>query len=174
MRTPLATALGLAALVLATACNQTKSEAMTRDTTSTGPAKVDKAAEEQAIRDIGRKWEKMFADKDSAGIGQLFADDGYEMPPGTKAMKGPEEVTKGVGAMLRASKDFKLTFQASAIVVADAGDLAGERGTYQASWTGPKGKKIEDRGNYVTVWKKVGGQWKVLSDINTSEVPGSM
>lgn len=77
------------------------------DTTAAGPAKVDKQAEEQAIRD-------------------------------------------------------------------DAGDLAAERGTYQASWTGPKGKKIEDRGNYVTVWKKVDGQWKVLSDINTSEVPGPM
>jgi uncharacterized protein (TIGR02246 family) len=174
MRTPLATAAGIAALVLVTGCNQSKSEAMTRDTTATAAPRVDKGAEEQAIRAIGRKWEKMFADKDSAGMGQLFADDGYEMPPGAKAMKGPDEVTKGVGAMLRTSKDFKLTFQPSTIVVADAGDLAAERGTYQASWTGPKGKKIEDHGSYVTVWKKVGGQWKVLSDINASEVAGSM
>jgi uncharacterized protein (TIGR02246 family) len=174
MRTSLAVALGLASLGLTTGCNQSKSEAMTRDTTATVAPKVDKGAEEQAIRDIGRKWEKMFADKDSAGMGQLFAEDGYEMPPGTKAMKGPDHVIKGVGAMLRTSKDFKLTFQPSTIVVADAGDIAAERGTYQASWTGPKGKKIEDHGNYVTVWKKVGGQWKVLSDINASEVAGAM
>jgi hypothetical protein len=40
--------------------------------------------------------------------------------------------------------------------------------------SGPKGKKIEDHGNYVTVWKKVDGQWKVLSDINSSEVSGAM
>ena len=94
MRTPIASAFGLLALVFA-----------------------------MAIRDIGRKWEKMFADKDSSGIGRLFADEGYEMPPGTKAMKGPDEVTKGVGE--------------STIVVSD-------------------------------------GQWKVLSDINSSEVPGAM
>ncbi len=172
MRTPIASALGLLALALATGCNQPKTAGMTSDSTAAGPPKVDKQAEENAIRDIGRKWEKMFADKDSAGIGQLFADDGYEMPPGTKAMKGPDEVTKGVGAMLRNSKDFKLTFAPSTIIVADAGDMAAERGTYQASWTGPKGKKIDDHGNYVTVWKKVGGQWKVVSDINTSEVQG--
>jgi ketosteroid isomerase-like protein len=89
-------------------------------------------------------------------------------------MKGPDEVTKGVGAMLRNSKDFKLSFAPTTITVSDAGDMAAERGTYQASWTGSKGKKIEDHGNYVTVWKKVGGQWKVLSDINASDVPGAM
>ncbi|HEY7636172.1 MAG TPA: nuclear transport factor 2 family protein [Gemmatimonadales bacterium] len=174
MRTPIASALGLLALALATGCTQTKSAAMTSDSTVSAAPKVDKQAEENTIREIGRKWEKMFADKDSSGIGQLFADDGYEMPPGTKAMKGPDEVTKGVGAMLRNSKDFKLSFAPTTITVSDAGDMAAERGTYQASWTGSKGKKIEDHGNYVTVWKKVGGQWKVLSDINASDVPGAM
>jgi uncharacterized protein (TIGR02246 family) len=172
MRTSIAPAFGLLAMVLATGCNQPRTAAMASDTTATSSPKVDKQAEEKTIREIGRKWEQMFATKDSAGIGQLFAEDGYEMPPGTKAMKGPDEVTKGVGAMLRNSKDFKLTFAASTVEVADAGDLAFERGTYQASWTGSKGKKIDDHGNYVTVWKKVGGQWKVLSDINTSEVQG--
>ncbi len=173
MRT-IASALGLLALVLATGCNQSKSAAMTRDTTAAGPRKVDKAAEEQAIRAIGRKWEKMFADRDSSGMAALFADDGYEMPPNAKAMKGPEEVRKGFGEMIRTSKDLKLTFQPTSILVGDGGDLAAEQGTYQISWTGPKGKKIEDHGNYVTVWKKVGGQWKVLYDINASEVPGAM
>jgi hypothetical protein len=53
------------------------------------------------------------------------------------------------------------------------GTSAGSR-TYKVSFTGPKGKKIEDHGNYVSVWKKVDGQWKVLADINSSEVPGAM
>ena len=83
MRSPVASDLGLPALAFATGCNQPKSEAMTTDTTAAGPAKVDKRAEQQAIRDIGGRWEKMFA------------------------------------------------------LVADAGDLAAERGTYQISWTGP-------------------------------------
>jgi ketosteroid isomerase-like protein len=76
--------------------------------------------------------------------------------------------------MIRSSKDLKLTFQPTSILVGDGGDLAAEQGTYQISFTGPKGKKIEDHGNYVTVWKKVGGQWKVLYDINAWEVPAAM
>ena len=116
----------------------------------------------------------MFAEKDTSGMGALFAADGYEMPPNSKAMKGPDEVRKGTAEMFRATPDFKVTFEPSTITVADAGDLAAERGTYKLSFTGPKGKKIEDHGNYVTVWKKVDGQWKVLSDINSSEVSGAM
>ena len=147
---------------------------MARDTTATAAPKVDKQAEEQAIRDIGKKWVQMFAEKDTSGMGALFAADGYEMPPNSKAMKGPDEVRKGTAEMFRATPDFKVTFEPSTITVADAGDLAAERGTYKLSFTGPRGKKIEDHGNYVTVWKKVDGQWKVLSDINSSEVSGAM
>ena len=51
------------------------------------------------------------------------------------------------------------------------GDLAIERGSYQASYTDAKGKKQTDHGHYVTAWKKVNGQWKVFADINASEVP---
>jgi uncharacterized protein (TIGR02246 family) len=175
MRIRIGSAFGLLPLLIAfAACNPPKTPAMAADSTTAGPGKVDKQAEEQAIREIGRKWEKMFAAHDSAGIAALFADDGYEMPPNAKSMKGPNEVGKGLGEMWRAVKDFNLTFAPSTITIADAGDLAVERGTYKASMTEPKGKKIEDHGNYVTVYKKVDGQWKVLADINASEVPGAM
>jgi uncharacterized protein (TIGR02246 family) len=175
MRTRIGPAFTLLSLAFASAaCNQPRTTGMARDTAAAAAPKVDKQAEEQAIRDISRKWEQMFNAKDSSGIAALFAADGYEMPPNAKAMKGPEEVSKGIGEMFRASKDLKLTVAASSVTVADAGDLAAERGTYKLSFTGPKGKKIEDHGNYVTVWKKVDGQWKVLSDINSSEVSGAM
>jgi uncharacterized protein (TIGR02246 family) len=168
-------AFGLLPLVLAlAACNKPQTTAMAGDSTMAGPAKVDKQAEEQAIRDISGKWEKMFAANDTSGIAALFADDGYEMPPNAKSMKGPDEVRKGLGEMLRTTKDFKISFAPSTITIADAGDLAVEHGTYKASFTGPKGKKIEDHGNYVTVYKKVDGQWKVVADINASEVPMGM
>src|SRR5438045_9479368 len=117
MRTSIGPALTRLSLAFASAaCNQPRTSAMARDTSmardtaAAAAPKVDKNAEEQAIRDIGRRWEKMFADRDTSGMAALFADDGYEMPPNTKAMKGPEEVRKGTGAMLRTTKDFKLTF----------------------------------------------------------------
>jgi uncharacterized protein (TIGR02246 family) len=175
MHTRTGSALTLLPLLLAlAACNQPRTPAMASDSAMAGPAKVDKQGEEQAIRDLSGKWVQMFAANDTSGIAALFADDGYEMPPNAKAMKGPDEVRKGIGEMLRTAKNFKLTFAPSSITIGDAGDLAVERGTYQESFTGPKGKKIEDHGNYVTVYQKVNGQWKVLADINASEVPASM
>jgi uncharacterized protein (TIGR02246 family) len=177
MRTRVGPTCTLLALTFASAaCNKPQTSGMASDTTAAAAAAptVDKQTEERTIREIGRRWEKMFADKDSAGIGALFAEDGYSMPPNTKAMKGPEEIRKGTGEMLRTTKDFKLTFEPSVITVADAGDMAFERGTYKASFAGPKGKKLEEHGNYVTVWKKVDGQWKVVADMNSSEVPGHM
>jgi uncharacterized protein (TIGR02246 family) len=174
MRTRVGPTCILLALTFASACNKPQTSGMASDTAAASTPTVDKPAEEKAIREIGRRWEKMYADKDSAGIGALFTDDGYSMPANTKAMKGPDEIRKHTGEMLRTIKDFKLSFQTATVTVSDAGDLAAERGTYQASFTGPKAKKIEDHGNYVTVWKKVDGQWKVLSDIIASEVPGAM
>ena len=39
--------------------------------------------------------------------------------------------------------------------------IAYEVGTYDASWDEPKNRsRGQGSGNYVTVWKKVGGEWK--------------
>ena len=172
MRTRIGPAITLLALSAALpACKQPRQPSRPADTTATVSTRVDKAAEERAIRDLSRRWEQMFAARDTAGIAALFAEDGYEMPPNAKAMKGPEEVRRGIAEMLRTTKDFKLNFSPSSITIADAGDLAVERGTYRLSFTGPRAKRIEDHGNYVTVYRKVGGEWKVIADINASEVP---
>jgi uncharacterized protein (TIGR02246 family) len=166
-RIPLAILTAVA--VVAGACKGTQSAAARSDSSSAA-ATTDKKAEEQAIRDASKRWLGMFTARDSNGIASLFADDGMEMPPNTKAMKGPDEVRKGMGEFFRTAKDLKLTFEPAVITVADAGDIAVERGTYQLTMAGPKGKPIQDHGNYVTAWKKVNGQWKILADINTSEV----
>ena len=128
-------------------------------------------ADEDSIRAISKRWNAMVVGKDTAGMGALFADDGAEFSPNAPAAKGPAAVTALFGSMYRMAKDFTLTFQPTDVTVSSAGDVAIERGTYQDSWTDPKGKKITDHGSYVTAWKKVNGQWKVYADINASEVP---
>ncbi len=156
------------------ACTNPRRAEGSADTSTAGATKVDTRNEEHAIREFDKRWEQLFNAKDASGMASLFADDGYEMTPNMKAMKGPEGVRKGYGEFFSTTKDLKLSFEASEIRIADAGDLAVERGTYHMSFTGPKGKQVEDRGNYVTVWKKVNGQWKVVADINASEVPMPM
>src|SRR5205085_3345855 len=116
---------------------------------SAATPKVDKAAEEQAVRAASKHTNELLMAHDSAGLGAQFADDGSEMQPNTKLMTGPAAVTKGFGEAIRAMKDFNLSWTPSAVTIADAGDIAVERGTYQFSFTDPKGKKMTDHGNYV-------------------------
>jgi quercetin dioxygenase-like cupin family protein/ketosteroid isomerase-like protein len=48
--------------------------------------------------------------------------------------------------------------------------VANEYGTYTMSFDGPQGR-INDRGNYSTVWHKIDGQWRVATDATVSSSP---
>ena len=63
---------------------------------------------------------------------------------------------------------FTVRWEADEYHVARSGDLAVSSGTYQLSFTTPDGP-VQDRGKFVTVWRKVDGEWLVGADmINTS------
>ena len=139
--------------------------------TATPEPAADTRADEDSIRAISKRWVQLVASRDTAAIGALFADDAVAFAPNAPAAKGPSAVAKSYGGLFRLGKDVKLTFEPSNVSVAQAGDMAVEHGTYQMSWVDAKGKTMKDHGNYVTAWKKVNGQWKVVADINASEVP---
>ncbi len=56
-------------------------------------------------------------------------------------------------------------------MVAEAGDLAIDIGAYQMNMSGPKGEPIQDVGKYVTIFKKVGEDWKIVVDTYNSDMP---
>jgi len=56
--------------------------------------------------------------------------------------------------------------------VAKAGDVAYSYGTYASSATGPDGKPMQDKGKYVTVYRKqADGSWKAVVDTFNSDLP---
>ena len=133
------------------------------------PAKVDKAADEAALRAIYQKIATQFAAGDS-GYAALFADDGVEIMPGMAPSQGPDAVKKEVASVLASMKNLNLGMGDAVVTVADAGDLAVVKAPYHLTYTDAKGKKAEDHGTSITVFKKVNGQWKILYDTNASEV----
>ena len=132
-------------------------------------AKTDKAADEAALRAIYQKISGQFAAGDS-GYAALFADDGVEIMPGMPPTQGPEAAKKQVASVLASMKNLNLTMGDAVVTVADAGDLAVVKAPYHLTYTDPKGKKAEDHGTSMTVFKKVNGQWKILYDTNASDV----
>ena len=75
--------------------------------------------------------------------------------------------------MLQQMSISDITMRTDDVVV--SGDLAVENGSYKWTIT-PKGAKpMPDSGKYVTVWQKQGdGSWKIIRDINNSDIGPQM
>jgi ketosteroid isomerase-like protein len=165
MRTGTAVLVVLPALAMV-ACKNPRDTAANPDTTGVvAAAKVDKQAEEQRIRGLERRWREALTAKDSAAIGSFYSKDGFYLPQGSNGYEGPEKIRSRWTSEFSGGK-FDLERDPKKIEVADAGDMAYEVGTYKVSWDKLQGhRKGHGSGNYVTVWKKDGGEWKTAAYI---------
>ena len=128
---------------------------------------IDLAAEEQAVRQINVKWLELYKAKDADGIGALFVQDGW-------TVSGTGGLSEGRAAIVATNqKDFEKNpagagdWGAKQVWVAASGDLAVERGWYSVD-NDAEGDGEAVKGEYLTIFTKVGGEWKVLAD---SSVP---
>jgi ketosteroid isomerase-like protein len=152
--------LGLTVYVL-NACNPPRAPA-DRDTAAS-PA-VDKEAEERAIRAQEQRWREALTSRDSAAIGRFYAENGWYLPQQSNGYEGPGAVSaRWMGE--RKGGVTELKREPKKVEVSDAGDMAYEVGTYDVKFTSQEGGAQEASGNYVTVWEKVGGEWKTAAYI---------
>jgi ketosteroid isomerase-like protein len=69
-------------------------------------------------------------------------------------------------------RDFSLSFETAQVEVSRAGDFAYTCGTNKVTLVDPNGKKMKDRGKYLTVYRKQSdGTWKVVADMGNSDLP---
>jgi len=127
----------------------------------------DKKADEQAIRDISKKWLEFEKKKDMAGIAALFADNGTLYRSGYEAAVGRDAIKTQLTKMQELNPKEEGDFSTDRVEVSSSGDMAVEYGNYTVKNTGPDGKG-SDQGRYVTVYRKVNGAWKVSADISSS------
>ena len=145
------------------------SPAATSDQDTTAEAASD---HEAAIRAAGERWLELVRSGDAAGIAQLYAPDGAMMPPGAPIAEGSAAIEQAWRGMME-TPGFALTFEPTRIVVASAGDMALDQGTYRFTSTGPDGP-VTDVGKYVVVWRNIDGEWKAAADIfNSDGVPAA-
>ena len=132
--------------------------------------KKDLKADEQAVRDISKKWLEFEKKNDYAGISTLFATDGVSYRAGYEAAVGQEAIKKQLTKLKEQNPKEEGDFSTDKVDVAASGDMAVEYGKYSVKNSGPDGKD-SDQGKYVTVYKKVNGAWKVVADISSSSKP---
>lgn len=126
---------------------------------------------EQAIRAADSAMQRAVAAHDAERATALYAPDAVFMTPNAPASVGAAAIQKSWSDLF-AMPGTVLTWVPTRVDVAASGDLATESGNYKLSYDGPKGK-VNDDGGFVTVWRKNGGEWKVVSEAATSSTPMS-
>jgi len=133
-------------------------------------SKPDLAAEERAIRDADARWLKAAQASDATAEAAVFASDGVAYREHVPPLVGPAAFQAYVTKFRAENPKVKTNWSTNAIQVAEAGDMAVQTGEYHLTGLGPKGER-EDTGRFVTVWKKVNGEWKVAHDIGSTTMP---
>lgn len=96
---------------------------------------------------------------DAAALAALYPDDATLLPPGAAMIRGRPGIEAFWAAALQQIEAVKLT----SVDVADLGDgAAREIGRVQLT---PKGQDHPLEGKYVVVWKRLGGEWQLDTDI---------
>ena len=123
---------------------------------------ADLAVEEQAIRDVSASWMAMDDAKDAAGITALFADDAALYWEQRQPVRGRDAILAHMERAQAENPSGEGGFGPDQIDVAASADLAVEQGAYE---------NPADQGRYITVHKKLDGEWRVIADMSVSMAP---
>jgi uncharacterized protein (TIGR02246 family) len=129
--------------------------------------RVDRASEEQRIRELSQQASRAMESKDATTFVSFYADDAVLMLANQPAIQGRNAIRGSLEEMFRLP-NLSFSFTPTRIDVAEAGDFAYETGTYRFA-ADMQGTRLTDEGKFVTVWKKIGADWKIVSDINNSD-----
>jgi uncharacterized protein (TIGR02246 family) len=126
----------------------------------------DLGADEKAIRELAARWQKALLDRDAATQASMFADDGVSYHDGQEPLVGPAAILRWEKNAVVSHPKAKITSTTTELRIAAAGDMAIQAGEGQLTDLGGNGEDHTVRKQrFVTVWKKVNGQWKVAHDI---------
>ncbi len=148
--------IGTVALIGLFACGGREGAPLADRPERASASPTDRAAEERAIRTLGEQHAQAVAAKDTARVADIYAEDVVYLLADGAPERGRDAAreawTRGLSV-----PNLVFRYTPEAIEVAQAGDLAYERGLVNVTLK----NKTTDEGNYVYVWKKRDGQWRV-------------
>ena len=126
-----------------------------------------------AVRAADAAWLKAFTDRDFDKSVGVCDEHGSMVVPNAPIATGRKAIAKLIAEGF-AIRDYKLSWRPNKAGVARSGELGYTSGKYRVSFKDATGKTISDNGKYLMVWKKqADGAWKVLFDMNNSDLPPS-
>jgi uncharacterized protein (TIGR02246 family) len=118
------------------------------------------AQQKPSIQKINEEWMAAFNKGDAAGVAALYSEDAYILPNGAEMAKGRRAIESYFKNSVRQLGDAKLkTVDLQSLGPGSAREV----GTFNFKTKGDSPQDVV--GKYVAVWRKMGGQWKLITDI---------
>jgi len=127
----------------------------------------DSRAEAEKIQALSNRWTAAIAARDMEMVIGIYAPDAVQLQGGSDAIVGRDDIKKWYQSWVN-DPALAYTSKTVTIDVSASGDLAYERGTYSFGQTTPRGP-VKEIGKYVTIWKKLSGEWKAIVDTGTPD-----
>jgi uncharacterized protein (TIGR02246 family) len=130
----------------------------------------NRAADEQAVKDMEAAWAKAGEAKDADAFASFYAADAVVIVSGAPPMSGKENIHTALKTMF-SDPNYTLSFQSTKVSASKGGDMVYSYGTYRETVTNPKTKKVQNgAGKYLTVYRKqADGSWKAVADMLTTD-----
>lgn len=108
-------------------------------------------------------WEESFTRGDAAAVAALYAPDGELVMSGAAPVRGRPAIRAAVDEMIRSGVKVRIGTARTGQV----GGLAYFYGPYSVS----SGQGVAERGTYLEIWRRRGGQWLIELDVNSTGAP---
>lgn len=118
-----------------------------------------------AIEAANAQFSAAAAKGDGAALAALYSTDGQVMPAGSAPIRGTEAIQKFWQGALDSGI---ATVDLKTIDVFGRGSTATEVGEYELH---DKAGSVLDHGKYIVIWRHIGGTWKLLRDMFSTNVP---
>jgi uncharacterized protein (TIGR02246 family) len=132
---------------------------------------LNQASEEQAIRAVTNDYVAAFNAHDPDRLTAIHTPDAVVMVSNSPLASGSSAI-RGNFVEFFKTPGVSLTVTPTKVDVVSP-TVATDVGTYVLSFDTPQGK-VTDRGNYITIWHKVNGQWRMAADAPVSTTPMPM
>ncbi|WP_455170285.1 YybH family protein [Aegicerativicinus sediminis] len=125
----------------------------------------------QIIEAKNAKISNWYAEGQIDSVANHFAPNAIQFPPNMTPLRGRENFKEVWKQNVQIGKwNFSLNTQDVKL----SGDLATELGSYTLDFVANEKSPIpsmSDKGNYVVLWEKLDGDWKIVWDAPVSELP---
>ena len=118
------------------------------------------AQSKAVIQKLNDQWAAAFNKGDAAAVAALYTEDAYVLPAGAELVKGTNAIMGFMDETAKQLGDAKLT---TVDVLPLGRTAAREIGTFSFKTKATPPQVVV--GKYAVVWRKIGGQWKLATDI---------